>query len=100
MIIRSRRRCENPGGRYRAKSDDGRVKIRIRILLIAVISTLLAVVCAMVGWAIPTVVFAFLAFGMATAWVAEAHASYVRRGKCPPAWLARLERLRTYLAGD
>lgn len=74
--------------------------MRIRPLIIAGVSTLLAVACAATGWPIPAIVLAIIAFGLATAWVYESHACYTRAGKSPPAWLARLERLRTYLADE
>ena len=69
-------------------------------LLPSCLAVIVALFFLLERWRIPAFVAATLAFGLATVWVNAAFLRSSRSGGSPPRWLAKLERLRQYLANE
>jgi fatty acid desaturase len=87
--------------RARVGRGDGKESPKATTILIqSGLAVVVATLCLAVGWPIFGLTFAILAFGMATVWVRTVYERSLHSGVAPPRWLAKLERLRQYLANE
>lgn len=70
------------------------------VLFQACIAALVSVLLCLEKWPIPALAASIFAFGLATVWIDTSYQDASLSGGKPPRWLAKLERLRQYLANE